>query len=184
VAVDRFAGAFAVVLRRPVDVRAALVFFAVDLLAVDFLAADFLAADFFAVDFFAGAFLAVLRFVVDFLAGDLFAVDFLAVDFLAADFLAADFFAVDFFAVDFLAVDFFAALVPVEREGVELRTVSGVTFGAFLAPAMIALSSVPGRNRATAVFFARTRSPVAGLRTMRAGRITFSKAPNPVMATF
>jgi hypothetical protein len=169
-AVDFFAGVFAVVLRLAVDVRAALVFFAVDLFAVALLAVDLFAGDFLAGDFFAG----------DFLAVDFFAGDFLAVDFFAGDFLAVDFFAGDLLA----GLAFFVVLVPVARDGVELRTVSAVTFGAFFAPETMALSSVPARNRGTLVFLARTRSPVAGLRTMRAGRVTRSKAPNPVMATF
>ena len=47
-----------------------------------------------------------------------------------------------------------------------------------------ALKSAPALNLGTAVFLARLRSPVRGLRTMREGRTTFSKAPKPVMATF
>jgi hypothetical protein len=57
-------------------------------------------------------------------------------------------------------------------------------FGSFLAPDTNAFSSAPARNLGTAVFLARVRSPVRGLRTIRAGRTAFSKAPNPVIATF
>ncbi len=71
---------------------------------------------------------------------------------------------------------FFAAAV--------FATVVVVTFGSFLAPETKAFSSAPARNFGTAVFFARVRSPVRGLRTIRAGRTAFSKAPNPVIATF
>ena len=46
------------------------------------------------------------------------------------------------------------------------------------------LQLAPARNFGTAVFLARVRSPVRGLRTMRAGRTVLSKAPKPVMATF
>ena len=44
--------------------------------------------------------------------------------------------------------------------------------------------SWPAVNFGTCVFLARIRSPVCGLRTMRALRTRFSKEPNPVMATF
>ncbi len=180
------------------------VFLAGDLLAV-FLAVDFLAV-FLAGDLLA-VFLAVARLAV-FLAGDLLAVflavarlavDFLA-DFLAGDLLAA-FLAVDFFA-DFLAVflavaflaDFLAAadFLRVEAEAVALAddflaglaAATTATLGNALAPDTTAFSSAPARNFGTDVFFACTLSPVRGLRTMRAGRTAFSKAPNPVMATF
>lgn len=162
-----------------------------------FLAGAFLAV-LRAVDFFAGLFLVVARFVVArlvaffaedflavFLAGDFFAVDFFAVDFLAV-FLAGDFFAVflavDFLAVDFLAADFFAAAVVVDR--LLVAALATATLGSFFAPDTTAFSSAPARKRGTADFFARTRSPVLGLRTMRAGRTAFSNAPKPVMATF
>ena len=57
-------------------------------------------------------------------------------------------------------------------------------FGTFLAPDTYAFRSVPARNRGMAVALARLRSPVRGLRTIRAERCTFSKTPNPVMVTF
>src|SRR4051794_41521820 len=47
-----------------------------------------------------------------------------------------------------------------------------------------ALRSVPGRNRTIEVGGASLRSPVRGLRTVRAGRSTFSNTPNPVTETF
>ena len=59
-----------------------------------------------------------------------------------------------------------------------------VAFGTFLAPETYALRSVPARNRGTAVALARLRSPVRGLRTIRAERCTFSKTPKPVIVTF
>ena len=57
-------------------------------------------------------------------------------------------------------------------------------FGTFLAPETYALRSVPARKRGTAVALARLRSPLRGFRTIRAGRATFSKEPNPVIVTF
>ena len=99
---------------------------------------------------------------------------FLAVAFFAAAvFLVVVFFAAVFLAADavvvFLAVAFAAATA---------------TVGSFFAPETTAFSSAPARNFGTAVFLARVRSPVRGLRTMRAGRMVLSKAPKPVMATF
>ena len=179
------------------------VFFAADFLAGARLLVDFFAVERFAAVFRTGAFLAVF-FAADFLlAGAFFAVrlavdrvaevffaDFLAV-FLAADvvpvaflvaflavFLAADFAAPVFLAADFLALDAEAVVLAV------VFFAAAATLGNFLSPATTAFSSAPGRNFGTDVFFARTRSPVRGLRTMRAGRIVFSNAPNPVMATF
>jgi hypothetical protein len=64
---------------------------------------------------------------------------------------------------------------------VDLLTVS---LGSFLGSATTALNWAPARNFGTAVFLARLRSPVRGLRTIRASRTCRSKAPNPVMATF
>lgn len=161
--------------------------------------ADFFAVDFFAVDFLAGAFLVVLAFFAGaFLAVDLVAVFLAGADFLAAvlvvDFLAAVVFAAvflagaDFFAAALAGVDFLAAVVflvaaPAAFFAVPVAA-ERVSFGSFFAPETTALSSAPGLNFGTAVFFALMLSPVRGLRTMRAGRIRFSKEPNPVMATF
>jgi hypothetical protein len=86
---------------------------------------------------------------------------------------AVRFAVVDAEVVVLVAVAFFAAVL-----------VAAGAFGSFLAPDTNAFSSAPARNFGTAVFFARVRSPVRGLRTIRAGRTAFSKAPNPVMATF
>ncbi len=105
---------------------------------------------------------------------------------LAADFLpAADpdvlavvvFFAADVF---FAALDLPAPDVP----EVVLPADEAATLGSFLAPATTSFSSDPARNLGTAVFLARLRSPVRGLRTIRDGRTAFSKAPKPVIATF
>ena len=52
------------------------------------------------------------------------------------------------------------------------------------SPATEALRSVPGRKRTTEVGAASLRSPVRGLRTVRAGRSTFSNTPKPVTDTF
>jgi len=165
-----------------------------------------LVADFFAVPdvlFFAAPEDEVLA--VLFFAG--VEVDFDAVFFAALVFFAvddADFFAVDadlpvvFLAVDLpldvdlvVAVDFFAGadadevvLVDVVLEAAVFDAVLVGAFGTFLAPDTKAFNSAPARNFGTAVFFARVLSPVRGFRTMRAGRIAFSKAPNPVIATF
>ena len=59
-----------------------------------------------------------------------------------------------------------------------------VAFGTFLAPETYAFRSVPARKRGTAVALAFLRSPVRGLRTIRADRWTFSKTPKPVIVTF
>ncbi len=85
--------------------------------------------------------------------------------------------------VVFLAV--FLA-VAVARLAVFLapEAVAAATLGSFFWPDTTAFSSAPARNFGTAVFFARTRSPVRGFRTIRAGRTFFSNAPKPVMATF
>ena len=171
-----------------VEVFLAAAFFAVEV----FLAGAFLAAVevFLAVDvFFAGAFFAAVDvfFAVEVpLAGAFFAaveVFFAAVEvFLAADFLAVVAFAVDvFLAGAFLAVAALAVLVAV---AVALLAVAFASLGSFLAPDTTFFRSAPGRNFGTAVFLARLRSPVWGLRTIRDGRTTFSKAPKPVMATF
>jgi hypothetical protein len=175
-------------------------FFAVDFFAVglldDFFAADELDEDFLAVEL-----------LDDFLAGELDE-DFFAVE-LLEDFFAGDFFAVDFEADDFAADDFEAD--EDEREdvaddrGVEedeeerddvaapaaffaapgaAMAVASVSFGSFFAPEMTFFRSAPGVNLGTDFFFVRTRSPVCGLRTMRALRTRFSNDPNPVMATF
>ncbi len=166
-------------------------FFAVDLVGVDFFAVDFFAVDFVGVDFFAVRADDVLLAVdlpVDLLAVDL-PVDLLAVDLpvdlLAVDFLVGEvavlFFAVVFFAADFAGEDFVVDAVFAE---VDLVVLEVVAFGSFFAPDTTALRSAPGLNFGTAVFLARVRSPVRGLRTMRDGRTIFSKAPKPVMATF
>lgn len=164
----------------------------------------FLAGAFFAADFLVEVVLAavVLRAgvdVVDLLADFLAAVPLVAVDFEAVDLAVEDLVAVLLLAVDFLAgEDFFAAvcllaaLLAVEADFVaadfaaaDARTgVLATALGSFLAPETTALRSAPGRNFGTAVFLARIRAPVWGLRTVRAGRMTFSKAPKPVMATF
>ncbi len=166
------------------------VFFAGDRFAV-FFAVERLAVDFLAVDRFAGARLEVALLAV-FFAGDRLAV-FLAVDrfavFFAGDrfavFLAVDFFAV--FLAAFLAA-FLAVFLAVDAVALEVVFFAGLaaaaTVGSFLSPDTTALSSAPARNFGTDVFLACTRSPVRGLRTIRAGRLVFSKAPNPVMATF
>ncbi len=168
------------------------------------MAVVFLAGAFFAVDFAVEVVLAavVLRAgldAVDLLADFLAAVPLLAVDFEAVDLAVADLVAVLLLAVVFLAgEDFFAddcllaallvveaAFVVVDFAGADARSgVLAVALGSFLAPETTALRSAPGRNFGTAVFLARMRAPVWGLRTVRAGRMTFSKAPKPVMATF
>ena len=146
------------------DFLAALLvlFEAVDLAAEDFEAVDF-AAD-FAGAFLAGAFLdvAFLAAVAAFLAG--------AVAFLAA--LAAALAGAEFFAA---SAAFFAGAVAFCAAG---------SLGSFFAPDTIALRSAPAVNFGTAVFLARIRSPVRGLRTMRASRICLLNEPKPVMATF
>jgi len=148
---------------------------------------------------FVGAFFLAVDFEADLGAAVFFAVDFDAVDFLALDRDATAFFAVVFLAGDVLAVrraglvlaavrlaaDFFA--VPLEDGAAFFAGVladAALSLGSFLAPETTFLNSAPARNFGTALFFARTRWPVAGLRTIRDGRMVFSNAPNPVMATF
>jgi hypothetical protein len=186
------AARFAVVFLAAVDERVLLVadffavpevlFFAVpddDVLAVLFLAGE-------DVDFDV-VFLAALDVPVFFAGED--DVDFFEVEAdLPVVFLAVDLLAL---AVDLAVVAFFAGadadvvvLVDVVLEAVVLDAALVVALGIFFAPDTKAFSSAPARNLGTAVFFARVLSPVRGFRTMRAGRIAFSKAPNPVMATF
>jgi hypothetical protein len=115
-------------------------------------------------------------------AGVVFAAAVLAGAFRAGAFLAgalaAVFFAVVLAAV-FFAVVFFAVVVPVADLATETAA-----FGSFLAPLTTSLKPWPGRNFGTVVFLIFTAAPVRGLRPVRAGRATFSKAPKPVIATF
>ena len=106
---------------------------------------------------------------------------FLAVDFLAAAFFAGAFFAA-FLAV-FLVVVFFAGAAAAATRATGAAA-SSVSFGSFLAPETMFFRSWPAVNLGTCVAFALIRSPVRGLRTMRALRTRFSKEPKPVMATF
>jgi hypothetical protein len=123
------------------------------------------------------AFFAVPEDAVLFAAGADRAVVFFAAVLEAVVVLAA--------AVRFAGVDAAVVLADAVFFAVAVfATVAVVTFGSFLAPETNAFSSAPARNFGTAVFFARVRSPVRGLRTIRAGRTAFSKAPNPVIATF
>ena len=78
--------------------------------------------------------------------------------------------------------EFFAASAAL-RAGAVAFWAAG-SLGSFLAPETIALRSAPAVNFGIAVFLARMRSPVRGLRTMRASRICFWNEPKPVMATF
>ena len=164
------------------DLFAVVVLLAADVRAVD----AFLAGErFVAVEFDAGDFLASV------LAADFFAV--LDEDFLA-NVLAALFFAVDFDVLPVLADVVFLAVVVFlagDEDAVVFRVEDVLAvpvlvgaLGGFSAPETTAFSLAPARNFGTAVFFARVRSPVRGLRTMRDGRMTFSKAPKPVIATF
>jgi hypothetical protein len=115
--------------------------------------------------------------VVD-LAADLGAVVLLVVDFAAL-------FDAELPLADRPLVDVLEAVVFVADEPLAADFVApAASFGSFLSPATIAFRSAPALNLGTAVFLARLRSPVRGLRTIREGRTTFSKAPKPVMATF
>ena len=167
------AGAFAVVDLLAVDF-AAVVLVAVVLAAVDLAAVDLAAVDLAAVDFavelrLAGAFAAVL------VAAVLLVVD-VPVAFFAAD--------VVFAVAGRVVVDFVAAAVEAALLVAAAFVVVVVALGSFSSPDTYFFSCAPARNLGTAVFLARLRSPVRGLRTMREGRATFSKAPKPVMATF
>lgn len=178
---------FAVVVLLAADVRAVEDFLAGE----RFVAVDFAAGDFFA-SVFAADFFAVVEedFLASVLAATFFAVDFDAVDLLVADvrLAAVDFDAVPLRAAVFLAVVVFLAgdedAVDLRADDVVAAPVVAATLGSFLAPETTAFRSAPARNFGTAVFFARVRSPVRGLRTMREGRMAFSKAPKPVIATF
>ncbi len=88
-------------------------------------------------------------------------------------------------------VDSFTGSSPVaEFSAAVLSTVdvfapeSSALLGGSFSPETTARSSDPARNLGTAVSVDVLCSPVRGLRTARAGRMTFSKAPNPVSATF
>ena len=174
-------------------------FFAALLVAVDFVGVDFLAAV-FAADFVAVDFVAVDFFAVDFFAAVLVVDDPLA-SFLAAAFFVvgeledASFFAAAFLVVGALVVDFAALLAALVAALVAALPAAPATlapvvaadivsFGSFLAPETTFFRSAPALNFGTAVFLARIRSPVRGLRTMRASRTRFSNDPKPVMATF
>jgi hypothetical protein len=200
-----FAGDFLAVVDDEADFLAGAFFAGVDFLAVvDFVAVFFAGVDLAAV-FLAEADFVAVFFAVFFAGADFVVVFFAGVDLAAVFFVAgADFFAVDdavdlvavFFAGAFLLVAAFFAVpaaffavppaafaVPPAALAVPVAAVS-VSLGSFFAPDTTAFRSAPGLNFGTAVFFARMRSPVRGLRTMRAGRMRFSNDPNPVIATF
>jgi hypothetical protein len=154
--------------------------------AVDFLAAVLV---FFAPEDDVELFFAAV--VEDFFAAPDVPADFLAADAFVVAFLAGldvelAFVAVDFAAVDFLAVPPPGAALPAAAAAVftALSATARVSAGSCLAPETTALRSAPGLNFGTAVFLAWIRSPVRGLRTVRASRTRFSKEPNPVIATF
>ena len=128
---------------------------------------------FFAGAFFAGAFFAGAFFAGAFLAGAFFAGAFFAVDFLAV-----------FFAVVFLVVVFLAGAAAAATRATTGAAVSSTSFGSVLTPETTFFRSWPAVNFGTVVALALMRSPVRGLRTMRALRTLFSKEPKPVMATF
>lgn len=176
---------------------------AVDLAAVDLAAVDLPAllvtvdlvvalrvAGAFAVDFVADVlFDAVLAVDVD-LLGAFFAaeLDLVAFDAVDRDVVAFDAAAVVrpvallLVAVLLAAVLLAAVLLAAVLVGVVVFAVVALVI--FSSPETNFLSWAPALNFGTAVFFARLRSPVRGLRTIRDGRATFSKAPKPVMATF
>ncbi len=156
---------------------AVVVFVADDLTGVVLLAADVVAplvAAFFVTVVLAGVDDPVVFFAVLFLAAGAFA----AVVFLAAEVV------VFLVAVFFVAVDAAAVLVAEPLVFLAALLVAAAALGSFFSPDTTALNSAPALNFGTAVFLARLRSPVRGLRTMREGRTTLSKAPKPVMATF
>lgn len=169
----------------------AALFVAVDLAVVD-LAAPLVAADFVVLLRVAGA------FAVDFVADVLFAAVLVAdVDLLGVFFAADELDVVAFAAVDRDGAVFVAAevarpvalLLAAVLLAAVLLAAAVVVFAVvalviFSSPETNFLSWAPALNFGTAVFFARLRSPVRGLRTMRDGRTTLSKAPKPVMATF
>ena len=140
--------------------------------------------------FFAALFLAGVLALASVFAADFFVAaddDFLA-SALAAVFLLAAELVVAFVAEVFLAggdvVDEAVLAALLVALDVALAAGEAATLGSFFAPETTAFRSAPARNLGTAVFLARVRSPVRGLRTMRDGRMVFSKAPKPVMATF
>lgn len=192
---------------------AVVVFFAVDEAGALLDAVDLAAVDFAAVDLATGLvvvvldFVALLRFegdpaVVDRDAAVLLVAVFVAaplvVFFAAGELVEADFAALDRGVVVFavlarllvaLLVEALpvVALVAVERPAAALADGTALTvdtFGSFFSPDISFFRSAPALNFGTAVFFARLRSPVRGLRTIRDGRAIFSKAPKPVIATF
>ena len=106
---------------------------------------------------------------------------FLAAAFFAGAFLAGAFLAA-FLAVFFVVVFFAGAAAAATRA--TGAAASSVSFGSFFAPDTMFFRSWPAVNLGTWVAFALIRSPVRGLRTMRAFRTRFSNEPKPVIATF
>lgn len=154
----------------------ALLLLAPDLL-VDFDAVDFAPVD-FAADFDALA-LVPVDFAVDFDALDLVPADLEAVDLVPVDFEAVDFAPVDFFAVAVVAVDELRPDDPPEL----LDPLLAADLPSFFVPLTTSLKCCPALNFGTAVFLIFTDAPVRGLRPVRAGRVTRSNTPNPVIAT-
>ena len=120
--------------------------------------------------------LAAVVLAGDFLAAALAGVALTAVVLVAAAFLVA--------GAVVLVAGAFTAAVFVAGAAADLLAVFLAALGTFFVPATYALRSVPARNRGMAVALARLRSPVRGLRTIRADRCTFSKTPKPVIVTF
>lgn len=174
VLVDFFAGLFLAV---PLELLLALVFAAVPFLAalpLELLLALVLAA----VPFLAVVPLELLLALV--FAVVLFAVVLFAAV-LAGDFLAWPPVPLDSCAESSSDPAFCAAfLADVEA----FAAVSTATLGSFFAPDTTARRSAPARNFGTAIRFDVLCSPDSGSPACRTGRIAFSKAPKPVIATF
>jgi hypothetical protein len=153
-------------------------------LVVVFFAGEADAVLFFAVLRLAGAFVAVLLLAAVLPVVLLLAALFLVAVLLVAVLLAAvALFAVVVFAVVLFEADALVALAFLAAEPLAV-VFAVVSFGSFFAPDTTAFSSAPALNLGMNVFLALMRSPVRGLRTMRASRLRLSKEPKPVMPTF
>jgi hypothetical protein len=187
-AVARLAGAaFVAVAFRGAVVLAAVVLAAVVLaaavLAAPVVAAVVLAvvarlagAAFVAVDFVAGAFLAAVDLGAAVLAGALRVVARGAA--ARAAVLTAG------FAAALAAEPVLIGVTVAGARPAAIRTSDTSARGSFFGFAVTSLKKVLGLKRGTDVLRIFTLSPVRGLRPTRAFRATFSKEPNPLIATF
>ena len=133
-------------------------------------------AAFVAVDFVAGAFLAAVDLGAAVLAGALRVVARGAA--ARAAVLTAG------FAAALAAEPVLIGVTVAGARPAAIRTSDTSARGSFFGFAVTSLKKVLGLKRGTDVLRILTLSPVRGLRPTRAFRATFSKEPNPLIATF